>query len=95
MTETNNPPKILEMSMCVPPRRLTGDAELLATFGVLMWPMRIDGLQLVRNKGELRLWSPTKEFRFLSDAKALVIEAAMNAVRDGLDDMEELAGSAR
>ncbi|SFB82498.1 hypothetical protein [Tropicimonas isoalkanivorans] len=83
-------PRIYNVAMCLPPAKLKGDAVLLATFSVGMWPVHVDDLQLVRYKGEVRLWWNHKGMRILSDAKPIIIEAAKEKVREALADLEDL-----
>ena len=92
MTDTNElNPRIINMAVCTPPRKLKGDVEVLATFEVLMWPVHVAGMQLVRRNGDVKLWGPTPELRFLSKARPVIIEAAMRTAREAIDGMAEIA----
>jgi hypothetical protein len=82
--------KIINMAICTPPHKLSGEAKLLATFGVIVWPMVANNLRLVQHKGEIKIWMPTQDVRFLSEAKPLIIKAAMETARNAIDDMGEL-----
>lgn len=87
---TEQTPKIINMTMCMPPAQLKNDVQLLATFGAIMWPIRADNLRLVRHKGELKIWTQTPDLRILSTAKPVIIEAAMETVRKAMDEIEQL-----
>lgn len=92
MTDTNQrPPKILNMAMCMPPQKLKGGVELLATFGVLMYPVCLKNLRLVREDGELKIWTSTPDMRFIAEARPVIIAAAQEVARQAIEDMEELA----
>lgn len=67
---------------------MRGGAELLATFAVLMWPVRVDGVQLVRCHGSLRLWTPTRDLRFMSAAERAIIVAAQETAHQAIEAME-------
>ena len=86
------PPKITDMTVCMPPKKLRPDTELLATFTLLMWPLQCKNLRLVRQGGEIKLWTMTPELRFLADARPIIIEAAMKKVRNALDTLDVLDG---
>lgn len=86
------PPKITDVAMSIPPKKLRSDTELLATFTLLMWPLCAKNLRLVRQGGEIKLWTMTPELRFLGSAKPIIIEAAMEQVRSALDSMDILDG---
>ena len=92
MTEgtTDNTPRIVKMSMCVPPEKLDNNTMLLATFNLFMWPIHVENLRLVRRKGEMRIWYPSKDMRILSNAQPIVIEAAMETARQAMDDIAEM-----
>ena len=85
-------PVIRNMAMCTPPKKMKGDNELLATFDVIMWPVMAKNLRLVRHKGEIRIWTTTPDMGFISSAKPIIIEAAMEQVRSALDSMDMLDG---
>lgn len=82
--------RIFGMAVCTPPQKLGGDVELLATFSVFVWPIRATNLRLIRQKGEVKLWLPTRDVRFLSDARPMIIEAAMKTARDAYSDLGAL-----
>lgn len=83
-------PSIRNMAICTPPKKMKNDAELLATFDVTMWPVRAKNLRLVRHQGTLRIWTTTRDLNFISSAKVIIIEAAMEKVRDALDHLDVL-----
>ncbi|WP_297775636.1 hypothetical protein [uncultured Roseovarius sp.] len=82
--------KIIDMVICTPPQKLNAEAKLLATFGVIVWPIVASNLKLVKHNGEIKLWTSTASMRFLSDSKSRIIEAAIMTARQALDDMEDL-----
>lgn len=82
--------RIKDMIVCMPPKRLRPDTELLATFTLLMWPLYCQNLRLVRQGGEIKLWTMTPEMRFLSKAQPIIIEAAKECVREALGQIEDV-----
>lgn len=83
MTDTSTDSiRVMNMVVCTPPKKLRSDLDLLATFDVLMWPVRVSNTRLVRHQGEVKLWASSPDFRFLSDAKALIIEEVMRTARE-------------
>jgi hypothetical protein len=80
-------PKIVDMALCVPPRGLREGVELLATFTLVMWPIRARGLRLVRDRGELNVVAPTSDLKFMADARPIIIEAAKAQARNGIEEM--------
>ena len=63
------------------------DAEVLATFSLVMWPVRVHGLKLVRHNGVVSLWTSSKGLRFVADAREAIIEAATAEARKGLEGL--------
>ena len=83
--------RVTDMAVCTPPKKLRDDLQLLATFDVLIWPIRANKVRLVRHQGEVKVWASSPDLRFLSAAKPLIIEEAMRTAReaftsDGLID---------
>ncbi|SDY18371.1 hypothetical protein [Citreimonas salinaria] len=98
MTDTNTHempalnPRIANLSINVPPMKMeASNAQLLATFTVLAYPIRVQNVRLVKHQGEIKVWCPSRDFSFISAAKPVIIEAAMNAVREGLAEMDAMA----
>ncbi|MGR3823877.1 MAG: hypothetical protein ACU0A5_15015 [Salipiger marinus] len=79
--------RILDMAVCTPPQKIRPDAELLATFALVLWPVRAQGLKLVRHNGEVKLWTSTPDLRFVADARQAIIEAATAEARRGLEGL--------
>ena len=88
MTEPENRAlRILDMAVCTPPQKIKPDAEVLATFSLVMWPVRVHGLKLVRHNGVVSLWTSSKGLRFVADAREAIIEAATAEARKGLEGL--------
>ena len=88
----NLEPRIACLSVCVPPMKLdASSAQLLATFTVIAYPVRVQNVRLVKHQGEIKVWCPSRDFSFISAAKPIIIEAAMKAVRKGMEDLDVLA----
>lgn len=76
-------PRIVDVSLPVPPETTGSGFMILARFTLLIRPLRVRGCALVRAPdGKHLIWTPDEQVKITAVGQAQLVEIAFQAMRD-------------